>query len=123
MTQMTRGWLSWSYGYLPLSVRASAISTNAPRDDQPHTKDTSQHMRRAQDVLDHIDQQAARADRDSGPARDLTVPVSNHNHLQIRGRFPLDDKEWQQMMTVLTAMKPGLCAGQAARATGRVTLG
>lgn len=38
----------------------------------------------------------------------LRIPISPGNDAVIYLRFPMTEADWEQFMTVLTAMKPGL---------------
>ncbi len=49
---------------------------------------------------------SANASGKAGPS--YTVPVSPGRNVTVSGPFPLDESEWEQFLTVLTAMKPAL---------------
>lgn len=61
-----------------------------------------------------------RTRRMSDDATTYAVPVATGSDVVIEGRFPLSEREWNQFMTVLTAMKPALVTGtQAEQTDGR----
>ena len=41
-----------------------------------------------------------------------TVPLTTGSAIVVQGRFPLSERDWQQFLAVLTAMKPGLVIDQ-----------
>lgn len=44
--------------------------------------------------------------------RDVQLPLSADSWAVLRAPFPLDERAWEQMMTVLNAMKPALVGMQ-----------
>jgi len=60
----------------------------------------------------------------SGPCRDLqkcsapgatpyAIPIFNGRSVVVEGELPLSEDDWNQFMTVLSAMKPALVEHQA----------
>ena len=43
----------------------------------------------------------------------FTIPLPDGRRVVIEGDFPLAETEWEQFVTVLEAMKPGLIQGPA----------
>ena len=44
--------------------------------------------------------------------RVISLPLSASKWVNLRGPFPMTEKEWLQMKAVLEAMKPGLVIGE-----------
>lgn len=42
-----------------------------------------------------------------------SIPLSGGRDISIGGPFPLSEQDWDQFMTVLEAMKPGLVKAEA----------
>jgi hypothetical protein len=43
-------------------------------------------------------------------AKSYAIPLIDNGSILVEGQFPITERDWNQFMTVLTAMKPGLVA-------------
>jgi hypothetical protein len=59
-------------------------------------------------VLDYVDDQERRAERSTIA---LTLPLHPNVYAELRYAHPMTADEWEQMMAVLSAMKPGVVNG------------
>lgn len=49
-----------------------------------------------------------RVETDSAVMRDITIPLPGTAWVKIEGEFPMAEDSWDQLLAMLTAMKPGL---------------
>lgn len=95
---------------------AQLASVTRPGDgtqDDAGAKDDDQDDNDDDYARDNLSHDAGKVD-DRRPLRasvkSYAVPLIDHGTVKLEGEFPISERDWQQLLAVITAMKPGLVA-------------
>jgi hypothetical protein len=85
-------------------ARLTTGDTVTPQTPQDHSEEDSDEQNQTPDP-----QKPPRLRRMSEDAANvLTIPLMGGSPVMVEGAFPITEQDWDQMMAVLNAMKPGL---------------